>query len=76
MGTPNKKNVRRLAEAVLAVVRYGSTRSAEVEAVLLSSLAGEIQEQSDLDESAASSEAERLAQVASKHYDQWLHPTL
>ncbi len=68
----NKKNVHRLAEAALAVATY-STEGSEVETVLLSGLAGELQEQFDLEDSTAFSEAERLAKVVRDIYARCLH---
>jgi hypothetical protein len=75
MGTLNKKNVRRLAEAALAVAKY-SSKGSQVEAVLLAGLAGELQEQFDLEDSAAFSAAERLAQVARERLAPWLRHAL
>ena len=75
MGTLNKKNVRRIAEAALVVAKY-SSEGTESESVLLSGLAGELQEQFDLEESAAFSAAEHLAQVARERHALWLRDAL
>ena len=67
MGTLNKKKMRGIAEAALAVVKY-SSESTKVEAVLLTGLAGELQEQFEIEDSAAFSAAERLAKAARTLY--------
>ncbi|MCY1023984.1 hypothetical protein [Pyxidicoccus sp. MSG2] len=68
--TKYKMKVRRLVEAALDVAKFSSECS-ELEAVLLSSLAGELQEQFGLDDSAAFSAAERLAEVARERLALW-----
>ncbi|WNG28452.1 hypothetical protein F0U62_33960 [Cystobacter fuscus] len=67
--------MRRLAEAALAVAKYSSEGS-QVEAVLLSGLAGELQEQFDLEDSAAFNAAEHLAQVARERHALWFRHAL